>query len=170
MVFKGSVKSSEGREMRGASKMLLSVMSMGYRLRALCLSISPWCVIWIVSLNKEFFTPHRYVFIVLLSFCYACNCSLTKHTARRTSWKCNWSAYYPQSTYTVYPEYHSVCPLAGVGTPHPLSRKRVCFLPEPWGGGGGLVLHKSLRGRGVGSQFGRQEINLSTQSKKKYNQ
>ncbi len=41
-------------------------------------------------------------------------------------------------------EYHSVCPLVGIVTPHPLSRKRVC--PDPGGhprlrvGGGGGVL------------------------------
>ncbi len=51
----------------------------------------------------------------------------------------------PQSTYTVYLEYHSVCPLVGIGTPHSLFCKRVC--PPPlnqrgvtiacgWGGGG----------------------------------
>jgi hypothetical protein len=33
----------------------------------------------------------------------------------------------------IYLEYHSVCPLVGIGTPppHPLSRKRVCPPPPP---------------------------------------
>ncbi len=35
----------------------------------------------------------------------------------------------------IYLEYHSVCPLVGIGTPHPLSQ-RVCFPPEPKGEGG----------------------------------
>ncbi len=35
----------------------------------------------------------------------------------------------PRSTYTVYLENHSVCPLIRIGNPHPLSRKRVC--PPP---------------------------------------
>jgi hypothetical protein len=37
----------------------------------------------------------------------------------------------PQSTDNL--EYHSVCPLVGIGTPLSLSlfRKRVCFPPEP---------------------------------------
>ncbi len=39
--------------------------------------------------------------------------------------------------YTYYLEYHSVCPLVEIGTPPPLSRKRVCHPPpEPKGGGG----------------------------------
>jgi hypothetical protein len=36
----------------------------------------------------------------------------------------------------IYLEYHSVCPLVRIGTPHPLSRKRECYLPDPTGGGG----------------------------------
>jgi hypothetical protein len=56
----------------------------------------------------------------------------------------------PQSKYipTIYLEYHSVCPLVGIGTPHPLSRKRVCFPPGTKGGGG---VHTRLRVRGWGS-------------------
>jgi hypothetical protein len=34
----------------------------------------------------------------------------------------------------IYLEYHSVCPLVGIGTP-PLSRMQVCFPPEPKGEG-----------------------------------
>ncbi len=53
----------------------------------------------------------------------------------------------PQSTYTVYKEYHSVCPLVGIGTP-----------PTPLGGGG-----HSPAGEGLGeSQFQRLEKKLST--------
>jgi hypothetical protein len=40
----------------------------------------------------------------------------------------------------IYTEYHSVCLLVGIGTPQPLSRKRVCPPPpEPKGGGGTLA-------------------------------
>ncbi len=46
---------------------------------------------------------------------------------------------------TKYIEYHSVCPFVGTGTPHPLSRKRVCPPPEPKRGGE----HTRLRVRGV---------------------
>ncbi len=47
-----------------------------------------------------------------------------------------------------YKEYHSVCPLVGIGTlPTPLSPASVPLLPEPRGGGG----HTRLRGRGWGS-------------------
>ncbi len=42
-----------------------------------------------------------------------------------------------QSTYGIYLEYNSVCPLVGIGTPHPLFRKRVCPPPDPKEGGGG---------------------------------
>ncbi len=45
----------------------------------------------------------------------------------------------------IYLEYHSVCPLVRVGTPHPLSRKRVCSLPPEPGGG-----HTRLRVRWLG--------------------
>ncbi len=33
----------------------------------------------------------------------------------------------------IYLEYQSVCPLVRIGTPHPLSRKRVCPPLEPKG-------------------------------------
>jgi hypothetical protein len=33
-----------------------------------------------------------------------------------------------------YLEYHSVCPLVRIGTPHPLSRERVYSPPESKGG------------------------------------
>ncbi len=45
----------------------------------------------------------------------------------------------------IYLEYHYVCPLVGAGTPHPLSRKRVCPPTEPKGGGA-----HSPAGKGVG--------------------
>jgi hypothetical protein len=32
-------------------------------------------------------------------------------------------------------EYHSVCPLVGIWTPHPFSRKRECPPPPPNRGG-----------------------------------
>jgi len=41
-----------------------------------------------------------------------------------------------QSTHILYIEYHSICLLVGIGTPQPLSRKRVCpSPPEPQGRG-----------------------------------
>ncbi len=49
-------------------------------------------------------------------------------------------------------KYHSVCPLVGIGTPHPLSRKRVCTPPPPTKGEG----THSPADEGVGeSQFRR---------------
>ncbi len=52
-----------------------------------------------------------------------------------------------QSTYTVYKEYHSVCPLVGIGTlAPPLAPASVLLSPEPEGGG-----HTRLRVRGWGS-------------------
>ncbi len=39
-----------------------------------------------------------------------------------------------------YKEYHSVCPLVGIGTlPTPLSPASVPLPPEPKGGGGGTL-------------------------------
>jgi hypothetical protein len=35
----------------------------------------------------------------------------------------------------IYLEYRRVCPLVGIGTPHPLSYKRMCPPPEPKKGG-----------------------------------
>ncbi len=53
----------------------------------------------------------------------------------------------PQSTYGIYEEYHSVCPLVGTGTlPTLLSPASVPLPPEPGGGG-----HTRLRVRGWGS-------------------
>ncbi len=47
-----------------------------------------------------------------------------------------------------YQEYHSVCPLVGIGTlPPPLSSASVPLPPEPKGGGG----HTCVRVRGWGS-------------------
>ncbi len=58
----------------------------------------------------------------------------------------------------IYKEYHSVCPLVGIGTPPPLSRKRVFpSPPEPKGGG-----DTRLRVRGGWSQFRWLEKKLST--------
>jgi hypothetical protein len=40
----------------------------------------------------------------------------------------------------IYKEYHSVCPLVGIGTlPPPLSPASVSLTPEPGGGGGGTL-------------------------------
>jgi hypothetical protein len=66
-----------------------------------------------------------------------------------------------QSSYTVYKEYHSGCPLVGIGTfPTPLSLASVPLPPEPEGGGGGA---HSPAGEGFGeSQFRRLEKKLST--------
>jgi hypothetical protein len=60
----------------------------------------------------------------------------------------------------VYTEYHSVCPLVGIGTPiHPFSRYRACPSPLYQGGGGA----QSATGEGVvKSQFRRLEKKLST--------
>jgi hypothetical protein len=44
--------------------------------------------------------------------------------------------------------YHSVCSFVGIGTPHPLSRKRVCTPPPPQPKEGE---HTRLRVRGWGS-------------------
>ncbi len=52
---------------------------------------------------------------------------------------------------------HSVRPLFGIGTPHPVSSKRVCPSPRTKGGGG----HNRLRLRGWGVPFGRLEKNLA---------
>ncbi len=59
----------------------------------------------------------------------------------------------------IYLENHSVCPLVGIGPPHPLSRKQVCSLhPEPKGGAGA----HSPAGKEVGeSQFQRLEKRFS---------
>jgi hypothetical protein len=43
----------------------------------------------------------------------------------------------------IYLEYHCVCPFVRIGTPHPLSRKRVCPSPRTKGG------IQSPAGRGV---------------------
>jgi hypothetical protein len=59
-----------------------------------------------------------------------------------------------------YIEYHSVSPCVGIGTPHPLFRKRVCPSPRNQRGWA-----HSPAGEGVvESQFQRQEKNLSTLS------
>ncbi len=67
-----------------------------------------------------------------------------------------------QSTYLyIYKEYHSVCPLVGVGAlPTPLSPASVPLPPEPRGAGGRA---HSPAGEGLGeSQFRRLEKKLST--------
>ncbi len=68
------------------------------------------------------------------------------------------SAGNPQSTYT-YIEYHSVCPLVGIGTlPPPLSPASLPLPPEPGRGGA-----HSPAGEGLGeSKFRRLEKKLST--------
>jgi hypothetical protein len=69
--------------------------------------------------------------------------------------------YEAQSTYTVYKEYHSVCPLVGIGTrptPNRLSPARVPLPPKPKGEGA-----HSPAGEGLGeSQYRRLEKKLST--------
>jgi hypothetical protein len=62
----------------------------------------------------------------------------------------------------IYKEYHSVCPLVGIGTlPPPLSPSSVPLPPEPKGGGGGGA--HSPAGEGLReSQFRRLEKKLST--------
>ncbi len=52
--------------------------------------------------------------------------------------------------YRYHLENHSVCPLVGIGPPHPLSRKRLRSPPPPNQRGGGGV-HTCLRPRGWGS-------------------
>jgi hypothetical protein len=51
-----------------------------------------------------------------------------------------------ESTLHIYLEYHSVCPLVGIGTFHPLSRKRVSPCPRNQEGGGhtGLQVREFL--------------------------
>jgi hypothetical protein len=56
-----------------------------------------------------------------------------------------------------YIEYHSVCPLVGIGTPRPLFRKRVC--PPPGTKGWDWVKHTRLQVGG--SQFGISEKSLA---------
>jgi hypothetical protein len=65
----------------------------------------------------------------------------------------------------IYKEYHSVCPLVGIGTlPPPLSPASVPLPPEPKMGGGGVGA-LAPAGEGVGeSQFHRLEKKLSTMS------
>jgi hypothetical protein len=60
-----------------------------------------------------------------------------------------------------YLEYHSVCPLFGIGTPHPSPAVRVPYIPpEPKG-----ERTHSAAGEGVGeSQFGRLEKSLGSGS------
>ncbi len=69
----------------------------------------------------------------------------------------------PQSTYGIYLEYLSVCPLVQIGTPHPLPPSECVPLPENKGGGG-----EGNIPAGVwvvrGSKFGRQEKKPSTLS------
>jgi hypothetical protein len=62
----------------------------------------------------------------------------------------------PQSTYTLYKEYHSVCPLVGIGT---LPSPNPSLAPPPILGGGA----HSPAGEGLGeSQFRRPEKKLGT--------
>jgi hypothetical protein len=57
---------------------------------------------------------------------------------------------YPQSSYCIFTEYHSVFPLVGIWTlPPPHSPASVPLPPEPTGVGGGT--HYSLRVWGCGS-------------------
>jgi hypothetical protein len=63
-----------------------------------------------------------------------------------------------QSLY-IYKDYHGVCPLVGIGTPHPLSRQQVRpSPPEPKGGWGTLAAGE---GGGGESQFRRLEKSLA---------
>jgi hypothetical protein len=55
--------------------------------------------------------------------------------------------YYVENKVLLFTEYHSVCPLVGIGTlPPPLSPASVPLPPEPKGGGGTLPA-----GEGLGS-------------------
>jgi hypothetical protein len=60
----------------------------------------------------------------------------------------------------IFKEYHSVCPLVGIGTlPTPLSPASVPLPPEPWWGGGGA---HSPAGEGLGeSKFRRRRKSLA---------
>ncbi len=53
---------------------------------------------------------------------------------------------YEYIQYIIDLEYHSVCPLVGIGTPPPLFRKRVCFPPIPKRGVGGVNIRLRVRG------------------------
>jgi hypothetical protein len=64
-------------------------------------------------------------------------------------WKINYFNYLLFISFHSYLQHHSVCPLVKLGSLYPLSPKRVCFSPEPKGGGGGL--HTRLRVRRWGS-------------------
>jgi hypothetical protein len=61
----------------------------------------------------------------------------------------------------IYLEYNSVCPLLGIRTPLPLSRKLVCSVPHPLQTKGGGTHSQGVEGMGE-SQFGRLEKKLST--------
>jgi hypothetical protein len=61
--------------------------------------------------------------------------------------------------FVLYIDYHSVCPIFRIGTPHPLSRKRLCYPPPRTKGGWTF----SPAGEG-GSQFGQLEKKPSTLS------
>jgi hypothetical protein len=58
----------------------------------------------------------------------------------------------------IYLEYHSVCPLVRIGTPHPVYRKCV---PLPGTKGGGETLTAAGEGRGANSDDWRKST-LST--------
>ncbi len=53
---------------------------------------------------------------------------------------------FPQIQIQIYLEYHSVCPLIGIGVPHSLSPQQM-WTPPPWTKGGG---GRSPAGEGVG--------------------
>jgi hypothetical protein len=67
----------------------------------------------------------------------------------------------PQSTYIQYLEYHSVCPLVGIGTPPPSPASECAHPPGTQGGGGA----HSATDEGVGeSLFRRLEKKIITLS------
>jgi hypothetical protein len=93
-----------------------------------------------------------------LTKCVALTCTIRGHPSPGSSaWDC------PHKVHR-YKEYHSVCPLVGIGTLPPLSRQRVCPSPRnQMGGRGGVhVGHTRLAGEGLGeSQFWRLEKSLA---------
>ena len=62
----------------------------------------------------------------------------------------------------IYLEYHSVCPLVGIGTPHPLSRRQGYTPPPPPTNGG--VIHSPAGEERGESQFRRLEKKPSSLS------
>jgi hypothetical protein len=140
--------------MRGASKMLLSVMSMGdhpppplsekaqeqikrrrhpNRRVASLYSILFVCVTLMRQMTSPcivMFSLFCSVFVTLVTVVNEAHCASDEMKIQleyvlATKYICS----IPRVPQCLSPRW--------IGTPHPLSRKRVCFPPEPWGGGGG---------------------------------